>query len=70
MPGRHDAAEEPTPGPLGIGSHGPFESLGRFLPEHTTAVFVLGCLPHHANVIDPKATATACARDEHQEVPA
>ena len=26
---------------LGIGSHWPFESWGRFLPEHTTAVSML-----------------------------
>jgi DNA replication protein DnaC len=36
---------------LGIGSHWPFESWGRFLPEHTTAVSMLDRLLHHANVI-------------------
>jgi DNA replication protein DnaC len=36
---------------LGIASHWPFESWGRFLPEHTTAVSLLDRLPHHANVV-------------------
>lgn len=37
---------------LGIGSHWPFESWGRFLPEHTTAVSMLDRLLHHChNVI-------------------
>src|SRR6204780_5832585 len=36
---------------LGIGSHWPFESWGRFLPEHTTAVSLLDRLLHHANVV-------------------
>jgi hypothetical protein len=36
---------------LGIGSHWPFESWGRFLPEHTTAVSLLDWLLHHANVV-------------------
>ena len=36
---------------LGIGSHWPFESWGRFLPEHTTAASLLDRLLHHANVI-------------------
>src|SRR5580692_8449540 len=35
---------------LGIGSHWPFESWGRFLPEHTTAVSLLDRLLHHAVV--------------------
>ena len=35
---------------LGIASHWPFESWGRFLPEHTTAVSLLDRLLHHANV--------------------
>ena len=30
---------------------GPFESWGRFLPEHTTAVSLLDRLLHHANVV-------------------
>jgi DNA replication protein DnaC len=34
---------------LGIASHWPFESWGRFLPEHTTAVSLLDRLLHHAN---------------------
>jgi DNA replication protein DnaC len=36
---------------LGIGSHWPFESWGRFLPEHTTAVGMLDRLLHHCHVI-------------------
>ncbi|MGI9005073.1 MAG: ATP-binding protein [Streptosporangiaceae bacterium] len=32
----------------GIASHWPFESWGRFLPEHTTAVSLLDRLLHHA----------------------
>ncbi len=35
---------------LGIGSHWPFESWGRFLPEHTTAVSMLDRLLHHCHV--------------------
>ncbi len=36
---------------LGIASHWPFESWGRFLPEHTTAVSLLDRLLHHPNVV-------------------
>jgi len=36
---------------LGIASHCPFESWGRFLPEQTTAVSLLDRLLHHANVV-------------------
>ena len=36
---------------LGIASHWPFESWGRFLPEHTTAVSLLDRLLQHANVV-------------------
>ncbi|HEX5299032.1 MAG TPA: IS21-like element helper ATPase IstB [Streptosporangiaceae bacterium] len=36
---------------LGIASHWPFESWGRYLPEHTTAVSLLDRLLHHANVV-------------------
>ena len=36
---------------LGIGSHWPFESWGRFLPEHTTAVSMLDRLLHHCHVV-------------------
>jgi DNA replication protein DnaC len=36
---------------IGIASHWPFESWGRFLPEHTTAVSLLDRLLHHANVV-------------------
>ena len=35
----------------GIGSHWPFESWGRFLPEHTTAVSMLDRLLHHCHVV-------------------
>ena len=35
----------------GIASHWPFESWGRFLPEHTTAVSLLDRLLHHASVV-------------------
>jgi DNA replication protein DnaC len=36
---------------LAIASHWPFESWGRFLPEHTTAASLLDRLLHHANVV-------------------
>jgi len=36
---------------LGLGSHWPFESWGRFLPEHTTAVSLLDRLLHHCHVV-------------------
>jgi DNA replication protein DnaC len=36
---------------LAIGSHWPFESWGRFLPEHTTAVSMLDRLLHHCHVV-------------------
>jgi hypothetical protein len=36
---------------LGIGSHWPFESWGRLLPEHATAVSLLDRLLHHASVV-------------------
>lgn len=36
---------------LGIGSHWPFESWGKFLPEHTTAVSLLDRLPHHCHTV-------------------
>ncbi len=43
---------------LGIGSHWPFESWGRFLPEHTTAVSMLDRLLHHCHVVFMKGTQT------------
>ena len=49
---------------LGIASHWPFESWGRFLPEHTTAVSLLDRLLHHANVVSPTVIPTACAKPE------
>jgi DNA replication protein DnaC len=36
---------------LGVGSHWPFESWGKFLPEHTTAVSLLDRLLHHCHTI-------------------
>ena len=36
---------------LGIGSHWPFESWGRVLPEHTTAVSMLDRLLHHCHTV-------------------
>jgi DNA replication protein DnaC len=36
---------------LGLASHWPFESWGRFLPEHTTAVSLLDRLLHHSVVV-------------------
>jgi DNA replication protein DnaC len=36
---------------LDIGSHWPFESWGRFLPEHTTAVSMLDRLLHHCHTV-------------------
>ena len=41
---------------LGIASHWPFESWGRFLPEHTTAVSLLDRLLHHASVVVTSGT--------------
>ena len=36
---------------LGIASHWPFDTWGRFLPEHTTAASLLDRLLHHAVVV-------------------
>ena len=36
---------------LGVASHWPFESWGRFLPEHTTAVAMLDRLLHYATTV-------------------
>ncbi|HEX6758303.1 MAG TPA: ATP-binding protein [Propionibacteriaceae bacterium] len=36
---------------LGLASHWPFESWGRFLPEHTTAVSTLDRLLHHCHLV-------------------
>jgi DNA replication protein DnaC len=46
---------------LGIGSHWPFESWGRFLPEHTTAVSMLDRLLHHCHTIITNGTQTLFA---------
>jgi DNA replication protein DnaC len=43
---------------LGIGSHWPFESWGRFLPEHTTAVSLLDRLLHHCHTVVTDGTQT------------
>ena len=57
---------------LGIGSHWPFESWGRFLPEHTTAVSMLDRLLHHCHVVDhrrrllPHETSPSPHRKETQ----
>ncbi len=36
---------------LGVASHWPFGSWGRFLPEYTTAMALLDRLPHHSVVV-------------------
>ena len=36
---------------LAVASHWPFESWGRFLPEHTTAVSLLDRLLHHSIIV-------------------
>lgn len=36
---------------IGIATHWPFESWGRFLPEHTTAVSLLDRLLHHCHTV-------------------
>lgn len=36
---------------LGVASHWPFESWGRFLREHTTAVAMLDRLFHHTTTV-------------------
>jgi DNA replication protein DnaC len=46
-----DSSPPPTNAALGIGSHWPFESWGRFLPEHTTAVSLLDRLLHHCHIV-------------------
>jgi hypothetical protein len=43
---------------LGIASHWPFESWGRFLSEHTTAVSPLDRLLHHASVVVTESAPT------------
>jgi DNA replication protein DnaC len=37
---------------LGVASHWPFESWGRFLPQHTNAFRMLDRLLHHAHTVD------------------
>jgi DNA replication protein DnaC len=41
---------------LGVGSHWPFESWGKFLPEHTTAVSLLDRLLHHCHTVVTSGT--------------
>jgi len=41
---------------IGIASHWPFESWGRFLPEHTTAVSMLDRLLHHCHTVATSGT--------------
>ncbi len=53
---------------LGIASHWPFESWGRFLPEHTTAVSLLDNCTTPASW-SPTATPTACAKPEPGKEP-
>jgi DNA replication protein DnaC len=36
---------------IGVASHWPFESWGRFLPEHTTAASLLDRLLHHCHTV-------------------
>jgi len=45
---------------LGIGSHWPFESWGRFLPEHTTAVSMLDNRSKHGFSRPRRRRMTAC----------
>jgi hypothetical protein len=45
-----------------MASHWPFQSWGRLLSEHTTAVSVLDRLLHHANFVVTDGVSTACAR--------
>ena len=58
---------------LGIGSHWPFESWGRFLPEHTTAVSMLDRLLHHCHTVVTDGDsyrmkqARATRRNRHQD---
>lgn len=56
---------------LGVGSHWPFESWGRFLPEHTTAVSLLDRLLHHCHVVvtDGESYRMREARTSHRSRP-
>jgi IstB-like ATP binding protein len=56
-------------GALGIFSHWPSDQWGRFLPEHITAVSLLDRLLHHAVVVSPKESRSACARPGPRQVP-
>ena len=47
---------------LGLASHWPFESWGRFLPEHTTAVSMLDRLLHHCHVVITSGTQSCNCR--------
>jgi DNA replication protein DnaC len=56
---------------LGIASHWPFESWGRFLPERTTAASLLDGCSTTPTLWSPTASPTACAKPEpdNQEAP-
>jgi hypothetical protein len=45
---------------LAVGSHWPFESWGRFLPEHTTAVSMLDNRSTHGFPLPGRLRMTAC----------
>ncbi len=53
---------------LGIGSHWPFESWGRFLPEHTTAVSMLDRLLHHCHTVVTDGDSYRMKQAEPEEV--
>jgi hypothetical protein len=53
---------------LGIGSHWPFDSWGRFLPEHTTAVSMLDRLPHHCPVVVTDGESSVLRRTKLDEL--
>ena len=55
---------------LGIGSHWPFESWGRFLPEHTTAVSACSTgSSTTATPSSPTASPTGCGKPDNEEEP-
>jgi len=51
---------------LGIGSHWAFESWGRFLPEHTTAVSMLDQLLHHCHTVVQWGTSNPTTSGDHE----
>ena len=54
---------------LRIGSHWPFESWGRFLPEHTTAVSMLDRLLHHCHTVITDGSPTGSGKPDSEEEP-